>query len=84
MAAGFGEASLDTFGVRDCVQPTRGLVETLHQYFALRIPRCCPRSVRRRTSCAISDLTPPAILAGFHVSYVVARPAAGRVRRGKR
>ena len=27
MAAGFGEASLDTFGVRDCVQPTRGLVK---------------------------------------------------------
>jgi hypothetical protein len=26
MAAGFGEASLDTFGVRDCVQLPRGLV----------------------------------------------------------
>jgi hypothetical protein len=79
MTAGFGEASLDKFGVRDCVQLTRYAPAALwnpDQYFALRIHRRCPRSVPRRTSRATSDLTRPAISAGFHV-VVRGGPACG-------
>ena len=79
MTAGFGEASLDKFGVHDCVQLTRYAPAALwnpDQYFALRIHRRCPRlgSAADQQGHRRPHFAPRYWLASM-LSYVVAWPA---------